>query len=121
MGTLLTYPLVVGVLFLLMLWFAEQMGARLLKRWRNLDGDEREGFNLILGATLTLLGLLVGFAFSMAVGRYDQRKNYEEEEANAIGTEYVRLDLMPAADADKLRPMLYQYLQLRIEFYETRR
>jgi hypothetical protein len=50
----------------------------------------REDFGVILAATLTLLGLIIGFSFSMAVGRYDQRKNYQEEEANAIGTELVR-------------------------------
>jgi hypothetical protein len=40
----------------------------------------------VLTATLTLLALIVGFTFSMAVSRYDLRKNYEEAEANAIGT-----------------------------------
>ena len=50
-------------------------------------------------ATLTLLGLIIGFSFSMAITRYDLRKNYEEAEANAIGTEYVRAGLLPAADA----------------------
>ena len=39
-------------------------------------------------ATLTLLGLIIGFSFSMAIGRYDLRRTYEEAEANAIGTEY---------------------------------
>jgi hypothetical protein len=120
MSELLNYPIAVGLLFLVILWFSEQLGARFLRSWRKLEAEEREGFNIILGATLTLLGLIVGFAFSMAVGRYDQRKNYEEEEANAIGTEYVRLDLVPADAAEKLRPMLRQYLQLRIDFYETR-
>lgn len=120
MSELLKYPLLVGIVFFVLLWASEQFGARVLKPRRKLDAEEHAGFNVILGSTLTLLGLLVGFAFSMAVGRYDQRKNYEEEEANAIGTEYVRLDLLSAADADRLRPMMDHYLQLRIDFYETR-
>ena len=53
----------------------------------------------------------------MAVGRYHQRKIYEEEEANAIGTAYVRLDFLPAADADKARALLREYLHLRIQYY----
>ena len=53
----------------------------------------------------------------MASSRYDQRKNLEEAEANAIGTEYVRADLLPAADRDKVRGLLKQYLDLRIRFY----
>jgi hypothetical protein len=87
---------------------------------RRLASKEIEQFNLVLGATLTLLALIIGFAFSMAVGRYDQRKNYEEEEANAIGTEYVRAQLLPAPDTDKVQALLKQYLEQRILFYEVR-
>jgi hypothetical protein len=56
----------------------------------------------------------------MAVGRYDQRKNLEDQEANAIGTEYLRLDLLPANDAPKMREFLRRYLDLRIAFYTSR-
>jgi hypothetical protein len=80
----------------------------------------REDYGTIVGATLTLLGLLIGFTFSMATTRYDQRKNLEEEEANAIGTEYARLDFLPAADAAQLQGLLRQYTGLRIHFYTTR-
>ena len=55
----------------------------------------------------------------MAIGRYDQRKNYEEAEANAIGTEYLRADLLPA-NRDRTRELLRQYTDLRIRFYTTR-
>ena len=56
----------------------------------------------------------------MAVSRYDLRKNYEEAEANAIGTEYVRAGLVPAANAAGVRTLLRKYLDLRILFYRTR-
>jgi hypothetical protein len=56
----------------------------------------------------------------MAVGRYDQRKNLEEEEANAIGTEYVRAELLPAAAAVQVRALLKSYLEQRIIFYTER-
>lgn len=46
--------------------------------------------------------------------RYDQRKNYEEAEAHAIGAEYVRADLLLAADAAKLRALLRNYLDQRV-------
>ena len=74
---------------------------------------------MVLSATLTLLGLLIGFSFSMAIGRYDQRKNYEEEEANAIGTEYVRADLLPEPFRSKVQAQLVQYLDLRIRRYKA--
>jgi hypothetical protein len=56
----------------------------------------------------------------MAVSRYEQRKNYEEEEANAIGTEYLRADLLPPVDAMKARSLLKSYLDQRILAYKTR-
>ncbi len=116
---LLNHPGILAVLSFLVMFGAAHIGARVLQL-RRLASKEVEQFNLVLGATLTLLGLIVGFAFSMAVGRYDQRKNYEEEEANAIGTEYVRAQLLPAADAAKVQALLKQYLGERILFYEVR-
>ncbi len=80
---------------------------------------DEEHFSLVLGATLTLLGLIIGFTFAMAVSRYDQRKDYEAQEANAIGTEYVRLDVLPGADAAKVRDFLREYLNQRITYYST--
>ena len=45
------------------------------KRWRLPEGAVRDDFGIIQGATLTLLGLIIGFTFSMALNRYEQRKN----------------------------------------------
>jgi len=74
----------------------------------------------VQAATLTLLGLIIGFTFSMAVSRYALRKSREAEEANAIGTEYVRVGLLGTADAAALRSRLKQYTDLQIRFYQTR-
>jgi hypothetical protein len=87
---------------------------------RRLEEGDREDFKIIQGATLTLLALLLGFSFSMAITCYDQRKDYEEAEANEIGTEYLRPDLLPADDAAKVRDLLKNYLAQRILFYRTR-
>ncbi|MGO9021754.1 MAG: hypothetical protein ACLQVJ_25740 [Syntrophobacteraceae bacterium] len=113
------YPLLVFVLSFFVLSLSALVGASFLKRQRKLEEDIREDFGVILAATLTLLGLIIGFSYSMAVSRYDQRKNYEEAEANAIGTEYVRADLLPAADAAKVRALLRNYLDQRVLFYTT--
>jgi hypothetical protein len=116
---LLNYPAAIAVVSFLVMFGAARLGAR-VSELRRLASKELEQFNIVLGATLTLLALIVGFAFSMAVGRYDQRKNYEEEEANAIGTEYVRGQLLPGPDADRIQALLKRYLQDRIQFYEVR-
>ena len=120
MNNVTDYPLLVFVLSFFVLWLSARIGASFLRRQRKLEEDVREDFGVILAATLTLLGLIIGFSFSMAISRYDQRKNYEEAEANAIGTEYVRADLLPAADAAKVRALLRNYLDQRVLFYITR-
>jgi hypothetical protein len=113
----LDYPLLVLLLSFLMLGLSVRIGASLPKRP---DENLRQELGGILAATLTLLGLIIGFSFSMAVSRYDQRKNYEEEEANAIGTEYLRADLLSSADAAKVRSLLKDYLDQRVLFYRSR-
>jgi F0F1-type ATP synthase membrane subunit c/vacuolar-type H+-ATPase subunit K len=120
MSRLLDYPVVMFVAAFGVLWIASRVGQAVRKRREDMDSEERGDFGMILTATLTLLGLVIGFTFSMAISRYDQRKNYEEAEANAIGTEYVRADLLPSADAQSVRTLLKQYLEQRIQFYEAR-
>src|SRR6516164_4786136 len=97
------------------------IGDRLRRKRQPLKKDEQNDLDTVLTATLTLLALIIGFSFSMAVSRYDQRKNYEEAEANAIGTEYIRADLLPAEDAAKVRELLKSYVDQRIAFYNRDR
>jgi hypothetical protein len=88
------------------------------KRTQSFKQGERRDFSRVQAATLTLLALVIGFAFSMAVSRYDQRKTLEEADANAIGTEYLRAGLLPADSAARVREALRKHLDLRITFYE---
>jgi hypothetical protein len=114
------FPLLVFAISLVVLWLSVQIGAFFGRKLRPVQDDERDDLSIVINASLTLLALIIGFSFSMAVSRYDQRKNYEEEEANAIGTEYVRADLLPTADAAKVRQLLEQYLDQRLLFYTIR-
>jgi hypothetical protein len=114
----LNYPLLIFVITFFLLWLAAWVGTRIDQRHRVLaDEDVRTDFGTVQAATLTLLGLIIGFSFSMATGRYDLRKSYEEAETNAIGTEYVRADLLPGDEASKVRSLLREYTALRIRFY----
>jgi hypothetical protein len=120
MNRLTDFPLLVFAISLLWLYLSAQTGAALGRR-RPIGAEGVRGdFDVVRAATLTLLGLIIGFSFSMAISRYDQRKNYEEAEANAIGTEYVRAGLLPAADAATVRTLLRKYLDQRVVFYTTR-
>jgi hypothetical protein len=118
-SSLMNYPLYFFFFSVIVLWISAQLGA--YARLRHPMKDElRDDFNLVETATLTLLGLIIGFSFSMSTTRYDQRKNYEEAEANAIGTEYVRAGMLPASGAATVRVQLRKYTELRIAFYRTR-
>ena len=80
MQRLADYPLLVFVLSFTSLWLCAQLGAAVRHKQEAHGGHAPQTFTIVLTASLTLLGLIVGFTFSMAVSRYDQRKNYEAEE-----------------------------------------
>jgi hypothetical protein len=116
MDFVVDHPAAVFAISLVAMVIAALLGAALARRGA-VDVESHEYFGVVQTATLTLLGLVVGFTFSMAVSRYDQRKNYEEEEANAIGTEFVRAELMPETESAKVRASLRDYLEQRIAWY----
>jgi hypothetical protein len=117
---ILDHPLLLLVVALIVLRFAARFGTLLAAKFKPMGEKEHDDLNVIVAAALTLLGLIIGFTFSMALTRYDQRKNYEEEEANAIGTEYLRVNLLPASDTARIQQTLREYLNQRIAFYENR-
>ena len=117
MESLTRYPWLIFAAAFVALWLASVMGSWLRRRNPSAKVEQHEDLAIILGATLTLLALIIGFSISMASSRYDQRKNLEEAEANAIGTEMLRADLLPPADAANVRSLLGAYLDQRILFY----
>lgn len=117
MSTLLGHPLFLFVTLLIVLPLASAAGVYCLRRRGNLDEETLKDFGVVQAATLTLLGLLIGFSFSNAVSNYDQRKATEAEEANAIGTELLRTDLLSDNNAALARAELIKYLDLRIAYY----
>lgn len=94
-------------------WF----GSAVLSKYRTKDTETSADLGVIQAATLTLLALIIGFTFSMAIARYDLRQTLEEAEANAIGTEFLRADLLPDKSAETVKSLLISYLDQRILFY----
>lgn len=120
MQQLIRHPIILLIVSFALMWLAAWLGHSVLRKRMPLDEDSRDDFRIVQSATLTLLALVIGFSLSMAVGRYDQRKNYEEEEANAIGTEFIRADLLPQSSSAAIRTGLVQYIEQRIDYYQTR-
>ena len=100
-------------MFAFSVWF----GYAALSRYRTKDTETSADLGIIQTATLTLLALIIGFTFSMAINRHDQREIFEEGEANAIGTEFLRADLLPPKAAAATKDLLLQYTDQRILFY----
>lgn len=117
MSLLLDRPYILFFVSLIGLWLVAFVGYAAQKILRPLGAEEQEEFKAVQGATLTLLGLIVGFTFAMAVNRYDMRKNLEESEANAIGTEFVRAELLAPPAANALKGALKAYVDRRITYY----
>jgi hypothetical protein len=104
-------------LFLGMLFFLE-IGRRIGVRRRKEDaGTGGEGVGAVDGAVFALLGLLIAFTFSGASSRFDTRRQLIVEETNAIGTAYLRVDLLPAALQPALRDGFRRYLDSRLAIY----
>jgi len=120
MNDLVRFPLLILASSLFVMLLSARIGILLRKRRSKIQEEARHDLDIIVSAVLTLLGLIIGFSFSMATNRYDLRKHYEEVEANAIGTEYVRADSLPATEASRARALLKEYLDQRILFYEAR-
>ena len=112
-------PWLMSLIVFVLLWAVTRFGA-LVRNWRaRITSAEHNDLDLVRNAMFTLLAVIVGFSLSMAVSRYDLRKTYEEEEANAIGTEYARLDLLPAETASATRALLRDHTRLRLVYYSS--
>lgn len=114
--TLVSASLAFG-LFLGMLLFLEAgrwMGARHVA---SASDGEAAGIGTLEGSIFALLGLLIAFTYSGALARFDTRRQLDVEEANDIGTAYLRLNLLPADAQANLRNLFRQYVEARLEVY----
>lgn len=103
-------------------WIAIEGGYR-LGRWRHAYAtDERDQpVGAMVGSILGLLALLLAFTFSLAAGRFDDRRQVVLEEANAIGTAYLRTELLPEPHRTDAARLLRQYVDVRVERIRERR
>ncbi|WP_129642904.1 bestrophin-like domain [Peristeroidobacter agariperforans] len=86
-------------------------------RERLRDADAGAGLGAVDGAVFGLMGLLLAFTFTGAAARFDHRRDLIVEEVNAIGTAYLRLDLLQPDARDDLRVLMRQYVDARIATY----
>ena len=97
---------------------ALEVGRRIgCSRRRRFPDGELKGSGAAEGAVFGLLGLLIAFTFSGAASRFDDRRQLITQEANAIGTAWLRVDLLPAPVAHTVRDFMRSYLDARLETF----
>jgi hypothetical protein len=115
--------LVAAALALLLLFgmvICLELGRRAARRYRVSHpeaGDAPTG--AMDGAVFALFGLLLAFTFSGAAGRFDDRRALVVQEANAIGTAWLRVDLLPPAAQAEVRPLYREYVESRLAAYRA--
>ena len=111
-GTVFAVALSAGILVFLEI--GRRIGARQLAE----EGESAsKGLGTIEGAIFGLLGLILAFSFSGALARFDARRHLVVEEANDIGTAWLRIALLPAETQPHMRDLFRRYLDSRIEVY----
>ncbi|TCO81768.1 uncharacterized protein DUF4239 [Plasticicumulans lactativorans] len=78
-----------------------------------------QGVGTAEGAVFGLLGLLIAFTFSGAATRFEERRHLITQETNAIGTAYLRLDLLPGDAQADLRALFRRYVELRAAVFRS--
>jgi len=115
------YRLDLWVIFLLtiaLFALATEVGFRLGRRAKaKVPESAKSHIGTLEGAVLALLALMLGFSFAMALSRYDTRRDLVLAEADAIGTAYLRAQLLPPPHNEEVPKLLRKYVDVRLEFY----
>ena len=93
---------------------ASEIGFRLgQRRLRNPKSEEGSQVSSLTGAHLALLAFMMGFSFNMAANHHTARKMIILDESNAIGTAYLRADLVDGQAGDEVKKLLAEYVRVR--------
>jgi hypothetical protein len=103
--------------YLVLMLAATEVGFRLGRRAASRASDQMKAqTSVVEGSLLGVLALLMGFTMSMAVSRFELRKQLVLQEANAIGTAYLRTQILPPPENIEMAGLLHEYLDARVEF-----
>src|SRR3954470_3348698 len=96
-----------------------EAGMRLRARYLRAAQSDSTGFTAVHGAVFALMGLVIAFTFSGAASRFDHRRDLIVEEANDIGTAYLRIDLLPEEARGPLKEGFRTYVDSRLQTYRV--
>jgi len=114
LGSLFAGGLTLGIVLML------ELGRRIRRVQQVRHGDEMaKGLGAVEGAVFGVMGLLLAFTFSGAAIRFDLRRQQIIDEANNIGTAYLRLDLLPPEARTVIQEKFRQYVDARLDTYRA--
>lgn len=108
-------PALVGLVVAVLVVITGELGFR-VARHRGERIIDATSLGIIQAAAFTLVALLLGFSFSLALARYDARREVTVKEANVIGTLLLRVDLLDSTYRDPMHRYLAKYATSRVDF-----
>jgi len=119
-GTLYENEWLTFIICFVIFFLATEVGFRIGQIRRPIvDETAKSQITTFQGAILGLLALLLAFTMSMALSRFEARKDMVLEESNAIGTAYLRAQLLPEPEKTEISRLLRQYVVVRLEAART--
>lgn len=116
-----THEVVIQCVFFALMLAATEVGFRVGSMVAsNTSADTRSQISTVEAAVLGVLALLLGFTMSMAVSRFEVRKQLVLDEANAINTSLLRAQLLPAPEGPEITSFLRQYIEVRVQYGAAR-
>lgn len=112
LAQLVARPFLACLLLFAAVYIAMEVGRRFGR-----GTEDTPGAGAVNGAIFAILGLILAFSFSGAASRFDQRRDLIVQEANAIGTAYLRVDLLPVDAQPAMRAAFKRYVNARIAAY----
>jgi hypothetical protein len=111
-------PTLYAIAWLVGIIITMELGRRIgLQQLKQRQGKEMAGLDMMGGVVFTLCGLLIAFTLTGGASRYDSRRMLIAQEANDIGTAYLRVDLLSPADQPAVRKLFKEYVDSRIAAY----
>jgi hypothetical protein len=108
---------IIQVVFLSLMVAGVEAGFRFGRRMAEKTGEMvKPQISVVEGSLVGVLGLLLAFTMSMAVTRFEVRKQLVLDDANAIGTSYRRTKLLPEPEASQIANLLRQYVDVRVRY-----
>ncbi len=114
---------VIAVVLMVAMMLAAEIGYHVGRRWPLRDAANTGRYYSIAAQSslLALLALLLGFTFNMSTQRYEMRRRLVMDDANVLGTLWLRSDLLPQPQRSKFEPLLRQYIAVRADVAALRR